>query len=143
MEKLNERLITKVLAHIKAFPEAYDQNDVADSCSVTKGTPCGAIGCFGGWAVLLGFRKSERHDVAQGVDLSDARDLLGLEENEANHLFATASGNPKKDYKTIVKRLAEIRAARKLYHDITKNQSVTGLTLEFPTVDGEALVYEF
>ena len=141
MEKLNEPLIAKVLEHIKRFPEAYDQNDVARSCSISKGTPCGAIGCFGGWAVLFGYPKRERSDVAESVDLDEAAEVLGLKEDEANFLFDVATGNPKDDYKTIVKRLADIRNARTVYNNLIKQAHVTDFTFNYETFEGETLTY--
>jgi len=114
LPKLNEALIRKTLKHIKDFPESYDQDTVASECEITKKTPCGAIGCFGVWMVLLSKPKKERQAFAESVDLDAARDLAGLTEEEADFLFdTTGSGDSKKDYKTIVKRLEHIRAQRK------------------------------
>jgi hypothetical protein len=122
--KLNETLISKVLVQIKTFPEAYNQNTVADQTDVTKGTPCGAIGCFGGWALLLQYKKEKRHGVAgmDSMNLSKAQKLLGLTEEEGEYLFDTASGNPEKDYQTIIKRLEAIRVARVLVKKIVSAQ---------------------
>jgi hypothetical protein len=87
LPKLNEALIRKTLKHIKEFPESYDQNDVASECDVTKKTPCGAIGCFGGWMVLLSKPRKARQAFADNVDLEEARELAGLTSEEADFLF--------------------------------------------------------
>jgi hypothetical protein len=141
LPKLNERLITRVMQHIKKFPESYNQNTVADSCDKTKGTPCGAIGCFGGWAVMLGMPMRDRHDnAAHGVMLDDARDVVGLTEDEANYLFDSATGVPKSDYKIIQDRLKNIHNARKAL----KKVNLAGLTFDgvsFETSDGIELGY--
>jgi len=110
--KVNVPLIEEVLEHIKMFPHTYDQNDVARSAPVTGNNECGAIGCFGGWAVLLSMPLSQRHERANNVSLSKAKELLGLTEGEAYFLFAGASGNPEKDYELIQKRLTHIRESR-------------------------------
>jgi hypothetical protein len=117
--KLNEPLIAKALKHIEAFPKSYDQNDVARTCDVTKKTPCGAIGCLGGWIVLLSKPASKRQDLANTVQLSEARELAGLTQAEADYLFETAEGNPKKDLRTIKKRLANVRKAREIAKKFT------------------------
>ena len=126
LPKLNERLIGKVLAHIKAFPETYNQNEVAISCKVDAATPCGAIGCFGGWAVLLGVPKEQRSELACTVQLDTAKDLVGFTENEADYVFATVYGNhnAKKDYKTIVARLNEVRRARTIVKSLNAIKGV-------------------
>jgi hypothetical protein len=132
MEKLNERLIGKVLKHIKAFPETYNQNIVADSCDVTKKTPCGAIGCFGGWAVLLGIPKRQRSDKVDSVDLDTARDLLNLTEKEADYLFDESTGSPRKDYRIILKRLEAIRKSRALVAELLKVTSSFDVAIQTP-----------
>lgn len=141
MDKLNERLISKVLDHIKAFPGSYDQNEVASSCSITKKTPCGAIGCFGGWAVLLGMKKSERHYEADNVDLATAEELLGLTSDEADFLFAGGSGVASEDRRTIERRLKDIRDARQLFASLEKNNKLSGVGFTYNTFDGEYLTY--
>lgn len=119
--KLNETLIGKVLTHIKTFPASYDQDDVASTCNITKGTPCGAIGCFGGWAVLLSYPKAKRAAIADSVRLDKAQELVGFTDGEADFVFdATGTGDSKKDYKTIVSRLKEVRRARKLVAPLAK-----------------------
>jgi hypothetical protein len=147
MKKLNENLIKKVLEHIRRFPESYDQNDVARSCDVTKKTPCGAIGCFGGWTVLIGIPKSKRQhkafliDNGNGLALNKARDLLGLTDCEADFLFDMGSGNARQDYQLIQRRLKHIREARKAIHYL-KSKSMSG-DVGFATVDGYGLEYHF
>jgi hypothetical protein len=147
--KLNERLIGKVLAHIKAFPGSYDQNDVASSCDVSKETPCGAIGCFGGWAVLLSNPKTKRHDLAEEgyVDLGEAEELVGFTSEEANFVFESASGDPKDDYKTVVSRLNEVRRARKLIAPLLKLPNSVDVTsvqisVEDRNGDSRTLIYQ-
>jgi hypothetical protein len=98
MEKLNERLIGKVLEHIKAFPETYNQNIV------------------------------------------DARDLLHLTEDEANYLFRTAQGDPKKAYKTIQNRLKNIRKARAIVEPLFKQTD--SFSVGLTTNDGTELFYK-
>jgi hypothetical protein len=132
--KINEPLIKKVLGYIRKYPASYDQNEVINSCAVEADeTPCGAIGCFGGWAVLLSMKPNERHLYAESTecnDLAKAGDLLGLTSDEQNFLFAGASGDPKKDYALIKKRLTHIRERRagsKLTHE-----DIFGKYLNFP-----------
>jgi hypothetical protein len=121
LPKLNEKLVKKVLEHIKAFPEAYEQCNWARPVERTKKTPCGAAGCFAGWAVLLSAPKSKRHGIAlQAEDdasnlETEAMRLLGLTENEAGFLFDVAYGTPKQNYKVIVKRLTHIRESRAIF----------------------------
>jgi hypothetical protein len=136
LPKLNERLIAKVLEHIKAFPESYNQNIVSVETEVTKKTPCGAIGCFGGWAVLLTNPKSQRPILAASeIDLSEAKELVGLTSEEGEYLFDVAEGNSKRDYKTIVGRLNNIRAAR----EVASQKGVTSVS--YDTSDGWTLNY--
>jgi hypothetical protein len=100
LPKLNDKLINKVLEHITKFPESYDQNDVASPCNVSKGTPCGAMGCFGGWAILLGVPRKQRNELAnKSLDLRDA---------------------PEEDLRTIKGRVKTIREARKKLTALSK-----------------------
>jgi hypothetical protein len=144
VEQLNERLITKVLKHIKAFPHSYDQDDTASSCDVTKKTPCGAIACFGGWAVLLAMKKNERSSFTNEVSLDDAQDVLGLTGDEANYLFATTgTRSPRRDYRIIIKRLKEIRTARSFFDNLNKDNRVDTVSVSVLTKDRQAyLNYE-
>jgi len=136
LPKLNERLIAKVLEHIKAFPDSYNQNIISEETEVTKRTPCGAIGCFGGWTVLLNAPKKERPILASSeVDLSEAGELLGLTRKEQDYLFKGASGNPRKDYKTILQRLDNIRAAR----EVAAQRGIDNFS--YNTSDGMTLSY--
>ena len=119
LPKLNEKLIGKVLKHIKAFPRSYEQDIVSRECEVTKQTPCGAIGCFGGWAFLLSQPKKKRQRLAQEQEdeetLPKAAKLLGLTGDESEFLFdTTANYDPKEDYKVIQRRLTHIRKSRAL-----------------------------
>jgi hypothetical protein len=110
--KVNVPLINEVLAYIKKFPDTYDQNAVANSVPVTKENKCGAIGCFGGWAVLLSMPLKKRHEYADDVTLNKAQKLLGLTPEEGNFLFGGASGDPVDDYNLIKRRLTHIRESR-------------------------------
>ena len=115
LPKLNERLITKVLQHIKKFPESYEQDIISRECDKTKQTPCGAVGCFGGWAYLLSQPQKKRHQLASNDVhvLQEARKLLGLTGDESDFLFdTTGNSNPRADYKLIQKRLTHIRESR-------------------------------
>lgn len=148
LPKLNEKLIGKVLKHIKAFPKSYEQDTISESCEKTKETPCGAIGCFGGWAILLSNPVAERAKLAaKETQLDEARELLGLTEDESNFLFdTTGNHDPKKDYKVIQRRLTHIRESRavadriaKLRNEIDKlgNKKLTHDAEEFPLFDYE------
>jgi hypothetical protein len=53
LPKLNEKLLAKALEHIKMFPDSYNQQTVTEQVDKTEETPCGAIGCFGGWRKSL------------------------------------------------------------------------------------------
>lgn len=167
LPKLNDPLIEKVLKHIKAFPVAYNQNEIVFSTPVTEDTPCGAIGCFGGWAVLLTNPVSKRHKLANSLNdavvLGEAQELLGLTTSEADYLFDAATGNAKKDLKIIEKRLKTIRAARskvaksklfqaavklyKIQEEVEAAQNVVdeleakGKSLLYETSEGDTLCY--
>ena len=123
--KVNVPLIEEVLEHIKHNLHTYDQNDVARSAPVTGNNECGAIGCFGGWAVLLSKPLELRHRYAGTVNLNQARKLLGLTEGEAYFLFAAASGKPEKDYELIKRRLTHIRESRCLAEGKIKKSELT------------------
>lgn len=117
LPKLNERLITKALEHIKKFPEAYDQQLITGSIDKTKDTPCGAVGCFGGWIKLLSIPKGARHDNALHLDenntLVEAGKMVGFTEQERDYVFATTDHqDPEVNYKIIVGRLQQVRIAR-------------------------------
>jgi hypothetical protein len=126
LPKLNDKLINRVIEHITKFPESYDQNDVASSCEVEKGTPCGAMACFGGWTVLLSdIPKKERQNRVSEVDLGRAEELLGLTEEEADFLFDGATGTAKSDLKTVKQRVKEIRKIRQTLKNLKNVQQVT------------------
>jgi hypothetical protein len=129
LPKLNEPLIKETLAHIKRFPGSYDQSDVATACDVTRETPCGAIGCFGGWMVLLGAAKTKRHDLAPKVTLDKAQRLGGFTSQEADYLFDVAGDDPKENYAIIVERLRNIREARLLIEAIIPLAAKVSATL--------------
>ena len=113
---MNTRLINRVVEHITKFPETYNQNIVAEECEISKQTPCGAIACFGGWTVLLGVPKSERHEAAQEhVALREAGRLLGLTGDESKFLFdISESDDPKENLRIIKRRLKAINQGRKI-----------------------------
>src|SRR5262245_39134194 len=120
LPKLNEALIKKILEHIKKFPDSYDQNGVISSHEKTKDVPCGAVGCFGGWAVLLSMPKSKRQERAKmqqssDTTLNEARDLCGFTQAEANLVFAGADGgDPEIDLSIVKSRIDAVRQARKM-----------------------------
>jgi hypothetical protein len=131
LPKLNEKLIAKVLHHIKTDLRRYNQDIVAERVSeedAGKDYPaCRTKGCFGGWAVILSTPPSKKLKLFENlerqtdncsekvVDLSDAMDLLGLTPREADLLFdTTGTENPKKDLKIIYGRLHDIRLNREI-----------------------------
>jgi hypothetical protein len=141
LPKLNDTLINRVIEHITKFPESYDQNDVAISCEITKKTPCGSIGCFGGWAVLLGVPKEHRQKMAPKIHLGAAADVLGLTDDESDFLFEGATGNPKADLKVVKERVARIRETRELVEKL-KNVERLDIWVETEYDGVVALSYE-
>jgi hypothetical protein len=123
-KKLNEKLIKKVLAHIRGDFRRYDQDLVA----VFKGNDIGSVkdpefaacetkACFGGWAFLLGRpRKTWKRFMYDDSNiLGRAEKLLGLYEEEATLLFdMTGKTSPKTDLRIIQQRLQDIRRSRKI-----------------------------
>lgn len=65
----NAALIRKVMAHIRAHPEGWNQNDWGG---------CGMSHCFGGWALVLGGRGDLLDDDHLLTLEWNASDLLGL-----------------------------------------------------------------
>lgn len=120
LPELNEELISEVLKHIKEFPDAYNQNCVTACTKTTDETPCGAIGCFGGWAFLLSVPKEKRFSLAgrPSDHLRKAEKLLGLTSDEADYLFDMATLNTGTNYKIIVHRLDYIRASRNRFEKL-------------------------
>lgn len=117
--KLNEKLIAETLRHIEKFPESYDQNDVVRQCQLSRKTPCGSIGCFGGWGYLLQFEKGVRRNQVYKVlnldtnVLSKAEKLFGFTPDEADFVFdGSETGDPKSNLKLIKDRLALVRIRR-------------------------------
>jgi hypothetical protein len=151
LPKLNERLINRTIEHIQVFPESYNQNEITKQCEVTKKTPCGAIGCFGGWGLLLSAPKSQRYELAANEgDLVKAAKLFGFTEEEGDYIFAGGSGDPKEDLRTIKSRLKNIRNARGLLNkkvsQLPEEATVSGgeLSVEVEDYDGNStsLTYE-
>jgi hypothetical protein len=141
LPKLNDKLINRVIEHITKFPESYDQNDVAMSCEITKKTPCGSIGCFGGWAVLLGVPKKDRQKMAPNVHWGTAAEVLGLTNDESDFLFEGATGNPKADLKVVKERVSRIRETRNTIKNL-KNVERIDILVETSYDGSTALSYE-
>lgn len=117
LPKLNEKLLAKALEHIKMFPDSYNQQTVTEQVDKTEETPCGAIGCFGGWIKLLSLPKGERHEQAINLNendtLEEAGRMVGFTTDETGYVFASTNhSDPKVNYKIIVGRLQQVRAAR-------------------------------
>jgi len=97
----NIPLLRKVMEHITAHPEEYDQREYAVR------TECGTTHCIAGWAVALSdvsivYRRlgiwdnrtagdygwnAELGSPAEGTWRRQARDLLGLDALDARYLF--------------------------------------------------------
>lgn len=118
--KLNEPLIEEVLAHITKFPLAYQQFEVVSYAFKTKKTPCGSVGCFGGWGVLLGMPKEKRRDFAKKASKGDddvdilmkAEKLFGFTQIESNFVFAAYGYSSEASLEELKKRLAAVRKNR-------------------------------
>lgn len=88
MTQPNVALLRKTLEHIEAHPDEWDQKWWAAR------TKCGTTFCFAGWTVALGSSTEVAWQygyavcTATGELISDvARDLLGLDDNQADRLF--------------------------------------------------------
>lgn len=104
----NAELAHRVLDHIKADPESWDQ------ASWYRKTHCGTVGCFAGWAVMLSGLKIEGPVypvvVAEGHPLDDvyvpvaAAQLLGLADDadDAEGLELFHEGNTLADLEEMV-----------------------------------------
>ena len=133
-KKLNEKLIKKVLTHIRGDLRRYDQDIVCVTKEAVEQdtlcnegdlknptfASCGTKACFGGWAYLLShsrrqwkrlINRSLRHDFPM---LDRARDLLGLYPNEADFLFDSTHESPSTDLRIIQNRLHDIRLSREI-----------------------------
>jgi hypothetical protein len=161
--KLNIKELNKAVRHITKFPETYYQNDITRTCNVTQQTPCGAIGCLGGWLVLLHHPVQNRHRIAAqggtwngehfgvkllGPEPSTAQSIAGLSRGEALFLFAGADGeDAKKNIKIIKRRIVQIRKARNKIAELNKFfNSLPDIKTEgeyrFKTNDGRMIVYD-
>lgn len=74
---VNLELYDQVLAHIEAHPEQWEQETWLEE------SECGTVGCFAGWAVVLG--EGDRENVS-----SSASELLGLDHTQAGAIFSAS-----------------------------------------------------
>jgi hypothetical protein len=103
----NLELLRKVLRHIDAHPEEYDQGNFAVR------TECGTAYCIAGHAcVMSGFRFKWHKNMEQSASLAcgvgadpKATELLGLTDGEAEYLF-----DPENDREGIEDLAMEIAA---------------------------------
>lgn len=114
---LNDKLIDCVVRHIEAFPEEYNQNEWCNLWDTAHDqTYCGTEACFAGWTVLLSTPKPWVRGATVPFDIKEAAaQKLGLNANEATHLFAPAPDRAYvRDPEVVKQRLRNIRMWRGL-----------------------------
>ncbi len=89
MKEVNKELMLQVAKHIRANAMNFNMNVLA------KENECETIACIAGWTILLKDVDSldnliEEHQGLKSPKIGweqKARELLGLEKNQADHLF--------------------------------------------------------
>ena len=106
---LNKKLLRKISKHILAHPKNLDMGVFYDVEPVKGKNMCGTIACVAGWAVALGAKgydvelehkikrinafdpelhPEELSNEISSIDFEDdARQILGLTDNQAEYLF--------------------------------------------------------